>query len=151
MVDDKGGYPQTIWVDIEKPPYQVIRESVSSCKVILAYDEDIDLVAGVFFVYSAVQPYFRAIAEWVKQSNSSFVPVKTYHFITQAGGLTMRLYVRGSNLGQIAPQNTGIAQARLGWDCCHREIGQMQILASFLAHVCVSADSSMTEAKCTIL
>jgi len=97
MIDEEGQYPQTIWVDIEKSPDRVIRESVSTCKVILAYEEDIDEVARFMYVHPISRPYFRAIAEWVKQPNSSYRLVKTYYFTTESGYLTLHLYLRQSD------------------------------------------------------
>jgi len=119
MVDEKGQYPQVVWVDIQKSPYQFIRESVSSCKAILAYEEDIDFVVRIFrpfvVVRPVVQPYFQAIAEWLKQSNSSYTPIRTYYFVTGGGRLTMHLYVKGTNSG-MASQETGTVKADPGLD-----------------------------------
>ncbi len=96
-MDKEGGYPKWVWIDFGKSPEKVIQESVSTCKVIFAYEEDIDEVAKIMYFHPLARPYFRAIAEWVKQPNSSYTPVKTYCFVTQTNRLTLHLYLKQSN------------------------------------------------------
>lgn len=82
MMDEQGQYPQTVWIDLTKSPEQFIRESVSTCKAVLVYEQDIEEVALFHWTHPLTFPYYRAIAEWVTRPESSYVLFKTYHFQT---------------------------------------------------------------------
>ena len=95
MVDSDGGYPNFAWIDIAQTPDQAIHESVSKSKAILVYKEDIDEVSRFSFVPLVTRPYWRAIAEWVRQPANSYVPIKTYDLSFPDGNrLTIGLYVK---------------------------------------------------------
>ena len=93
MMDKEGGYPNHISIDMTKPPTRFIEESVTKCKAILVYEEDIKVVAQFTWVHVSQQPYFQAIADWVKQPSSGYTAVKTYYLITDNGQLSLRLYL----------------------------------------------------------
>ena len=97
MMDGTGGYPFHLSTQMEKSPDQFIHESVSNCKAILAYEEDIDKVARFAWVPALYQPYFRAIAQWVKQPDSGYIRTNTYHFVTEDGYLTLHLYLKSNS------------------------------------------------------
>jgi len=119
MVDKEGRYPQWIWIGVEKSPDQTIRESVSTCKAVLAYEEDIDEVARFMYVHPLYRPYFRAIAEWVKQPNSSYASVRTYYFITEGGRLTLDLYLKQSNSNSIVVRESEVADKEMNSPIFH--------------------------------
>jgi hypothetical protein len=97
MMDGTGGYPRHISIQMEKSPDQFVHESVSNCKAVLAYEEDIDKVARFAWVPDLQQPYFRAIAQWVKQPDSGYIRTNTYHFVTEDGYLTLHLYLKSNS------------------------------------------------------
>jgi len=97
MMDKTGEYPRHLSSQMENTPSQFIHESVSNCKAILAYEEDIDKVARFTWVPAAYQPYFRAIAEWVKQPDSGYIRTNTYYFVTEDGYLTLHLYLKSNS------------------------------------------------------
>ncbi len=98
MIDSKGKCPNTFNLYISKPPDQVIRESISNCKAILVYEQDIDEVARFASVPAPARPYWQAIAEWVRDPQNSYELFKKYDFFFyDAHRLTMNLYVKRSS------------------------------------------------------
>jgi hypothetical protein len=125
MMDREGHYPQLLWIDEQKSPEQFIRESVTTCKAVLAYEQDIDTVGQVMSFSRLDEPYFRAIAEWVKRPDSGYASVKTYHFITGDGRLDLDLYIKESNSTVLVDDCGVFSVTRLGncsaacWDIRH--------------------------------
>jgi hypothetical protein len=109
MMDKTGGYPRSISIEMQKSPDQFVHESVSNCKAVLAYEEDIDKVARFAWIPDVQKPYFRAIAEWVKQPDSGYTRAGTYHFITEDGYLTLHLYLKSNST--VADQMTERARS----------------------------------------
>lgn len=110
MVDGTGEYPRQISIQMEKSPSQFVHESVSKCKAILAYEEDIGEVARFSWVPDTQQPYFRAIAQWVKQPSSGYIQTNTYHFITEDGYLTLHLYLRSNSMATDKTDESKLAE-----------------------------------------
>ena len=80
MIDQQGNYPQTVWIDLREPPDQFVRQHVNACKAVLVYQEDIAYVAQFAYVHPAQVAYWHAIAKFVRESDSSYSRVMTYHF-----------------------------------------------------------------------
>lgn len=79
---------------LEESPEQFIDESVGNCKAVIAYEEDVGKVVRFAWVPAPAQPYFRAIAEWVKQPDSGYTSARTYYFMTEDGYLASISQVR---------------------------------------------------------
>ena len=112
---------------LEESPEQFIDESVGNCKAVMAYEEDVGKVVRFTWVPAPAQPYFRAIAEWVKQPDSGYTSARTYYFMTEDGYLTLHLYLRSDSTLTNETTERGLSetQASLG-----------------LAHVVSGADDS---------
>jgi hypothetical protein len=119
MIDKTDAYPRHILINTEKFPDQFVQESVSNCKAVLAYEEDIDKVARFVWIPDLQKPYFRAIAEWVKQMESGYTRAGTYHFITEDGYLTLHLYLKSNSklTDQMTEraQNETLTASRMGY------------------------------------
>jgi hypothetical protein len=101
MMDKTGGYPRSISINMERmleeSPEQFIDEAVGNCKAVMAYEEDIGKVVRFAWVPAPAQPYFRAIAEWVKQPDSGYTSARTYYIMTEDGYLTLHLYLKSNS------------------------------------------------------
>jgi hypothetical protein len=137
MMDGEGHYPQLLWIDKQKSPEQFIRESVTTCKAVLAYEQDIDTVGEVMSFSPIDEPYFRAISEWVKRPDSGYVSVKTYHFVTGDGRLALDLYIRQSNSIALVHNGGVFLVTRLGnWSSCRgiRHDYDVGVIAAHSSH-----------------
>ena len=97
MVNTTDHYPQPTYFDYSKSPDQFVNASVKRSRAVLVYDEDIEIVAQYVDVHPVSRPYFRAIAEWVRQHESSYTLLRTYHLNAIERYLALRLYVKGPN------------------------------------------------------
>jgi hypothetical protein len=130
MTDQQGNSPWPIWIDLEKSPDQFVRESVNACRAVLVYEDDIQHVASLAFVYPAQVPYWRAIAKFVQEPNSSYRRVMTYHL-----SVTPLVYHYGSKdrfalsldlyLKQPAPKSSSEEQRTSIWAIPTREKAQL--------------------------
>ena len=98
MMDDRGRFPQAVWPDpTTSPPIpQFLKETVSTCKAILVFEEDVEDVAKYVPMPRLTYPYWRAIAEWVRRPESPYRLVRTYRLWGESPDrpFLVHLYVR---------------------------------------------------------
>jgi len=108
LMDSLGNAPLSTAIDID-PSATSIQDYVKSagqCQAVIAYRENISLVAQVFYAPPVRQPYLQAVADWVRSPDSGFKLDHSWRFVdltsdgshlmghTLTISLTVDLYVR---------------------------------------------------------
>jgi hypothetical protein len=108
LMDAKGNVPGTTASDVD-PTRTTVSDYVASagqCEAVLAYREDIAVVAQEFFAPPVRQPYLRAVSNWVRGQDSGYVLDRTWRLNNlppaaphrlghyQGVSLTLDLYLR---------------------------------------------------------
>ncbi len=99
MMDKYGGTPTGVANWAPDLSVEQVIQNASKCRAILSFDEDIGVVAHYYPLDSIRQRYLRGIAQWVRESNSSYRAVNAYLFPARNHeDLTLRLFVTNSHL-----------------------------------------------------
>jgi hypothetical protein len=109
LMDSSGRWPASTPTDIDvSTAVSAYVDLARRCPAVLAYRQDITVVAQAFYAPPAYQPYLQAVAQWVRGPNSGYSVARTWTFMDLAPfgahtlgkysgvDLTLDLFVRGT-------------------------------------------------------